>query len=312
MPYFLGLDTSNYTTSCALYDPRGTITADKRRPLPVDKGERGIRQNDAVFLHNAALPELISALKKDAPGDILAVGASDRPRRAQGSYMPCFTVGAGYGQAAASCLGVPFYAFSHQQGHIAAALFSAGALALLSETFLAFHVSGGTTELVLVSPRGRDFHAEPVGRTLDISAGQLIDRAGVRMGLSFPCGPELERLAQNAEPSRRPSVCVKGGDCCLSGVENLAEGLINDGADKGAVAAFVLESVIGALDGMLSHALGRFGGLPVLMAGGVTACAALREHFAERYGAVCASPEYAGDNAAGAAILACRAFDAAL
>lgn len=311
MPYFLGLDTSNYTTSCALYDPHEGRLAEQRRPLPVEKGQRGLRQNDAVFLHNAALPKLLSSLMPEASGDILAVGASDRPRSIEGSYMPCFTVGAGYGQAIACSLGVPYYPFSHQQGHIAAALYSAGAMELLSERFLAFHVSGGTTELVLVSPHGRDFQTELVGRTLDISAGQLIDRTGVRMGLSFPCGAELEKLAQNAEPVRRPSVCVKGGDCCLSGVENLAEGLINGGADAGSVAAFVIMSVIGALDGMLSHALSRFGDLPVLMAGGVTACAALREHFTGRYGAVCASPQLAGDNAAGAAILACRAFGSA-
>lgn len=310
MLYFLGLDTSNYTTSCALYDPRGTIT-EQRRPLPVEKGQRGLRQNDAVFLHNAALPKLLSSLLPGPTGDILAVGASDRPRLEEGSYMPCFTVGAGYGQAIACSLGVPYYAFSHQQGHIAAALFSAGALGLLSERFLAFHVSGGTTELVIVSPRGRDFQTEPVGRTLDISAGQLIDRTGVRMGLSFPCGEKMEKLAQNAEPARRPSVCVKDGDCCLSGVENLAEGLVKGGANAGGVAAFVIMSVIGALDGMLSHALSRFGDLPVLMTGGVAACAALREHFAGRYGAICASPKYAGDNAAGAAILACRAHGAA-
>lgn len=309
MPYCLGIDTSNYTTSCALYDlERGTVEQ-RRRPLRVLEGQLGLRQNDAVFLHNSALPDLISELLPKAAG-ISAVGVSDRPRRAKDSYMPCFCVGAGYGRAIASALGAPLFCFSHQEGHIASALYSVGALPLLSRRFLAFHVSGGTTELVLVSRDGQVFFAELIGRTLDISAGQLIDRTGLCLGLSFPCGAGLSRLAEGAAAARPASVCIKGGDCCLSGVENLAKRLLADGACAGGVAAFVLESVRVALEGMLTQALKRCGDLPVLMAGGVMASAMLRDYFSKRYGALCATPEFAGDNAAGAALLAGRAINA--
>lgn len=164
------------------------------------KGEKGIRQSDAVFHHTVQLPEIIDKLfTKTGERDISAVGVSYAPRRLEGSYMPCFLTGISAATAVSRALSVPLYRFSHQEGHIAAALYSAGRLELLNEPFIAFHVSGGTTEAVLVNPDNEHIiNAEIVASSSDLKAGQAIDRVGVMLSLNFPAGPELERLSEKA------------------------------------------------------------------------------------------------------------------
>ena len=199
---FLGFDTSNYTTSAALFDS-GTMTVrQQKKLLPVPAGARGLRQSECVFHHTVQLPPLVDALGGCGPID--AVCASDRPRMQEGSYMPCFLVGAGAAQITAKALGVPFYSTSHQHGHIAAAAFGAGKLDLLHEPFYAFHVSGGTTEAVLVQPdKDEIFSCTLVAQSLDLKAGQAIDRTGVMLGLQFPCGAQLETLAAQSDRTFR-------------------------------------------------------------------------------------------------------------
>ena len=224
-PCFVGIDTSNYTTSLAFCKHGGEIAANLKCPLPVKEGERGLRQSDAVFLHTKNLPTLFEMAKGYFEMyEPLAIGVSARPRTTEGSYMPCFLSGVASAKALASALGVPCYEFSHQNGHIMAALVSSGADSVLfGKEFAAFHVSGGTTEVLLVHPNGNDFLCDIIGGTADINAGQAIDRVGVALGLTFPCGAALERRALSYEgkiPSRR--VCVKDGFCNLSGLENMA------------------------------------------------------------------------------------------
>ena len=181
----LGIDTSNYTTSAAVFDGSGGYNAG--RLLEVRPGELGLRQSDALFQHIKHLPGRFAELRAEGwLTGLSAVGASTRPRAVEGSYMPCFLAGEGQGRTLADALGVPFYAVSHQQGHIAAAAWSAGRLELLDRPMLAWHLSGGTTELLYVEPDGVNVRAQCVGGTSDISAGQLIDRTGVLLGLPFP------------------------------------------------------------------------------------------------------------------------------
>ena len=162
--------------------------------LPELEGGRGLRQSDALFSHIVNLPEVAEKLGKRNPA---AIGCSYAPRDVPGSYMPCFLAGVAAASTLANLLGVPLYKFSHQAGHIMAALYGCGKTELWHERrkFLAFHVSGGTTELLHVDGRS----ITKLGGTLDISAGMAVDRIGVRLGLKFPCGPELERLAEGAE-----------------------------------------------------------------------------------------------------------------
>ena len=194
---FVGIDTSNYTTSCAVCTESGEIVANLKEPLPVRAGECGLRQSDAVFAHVRNLPVIMARLREATEGRrVIGVGYSARPREAEGSYMPCFLAGRAAAEAYAAAIGVPVNDFSHQDGHIMAALYSSGASErLLQAPFVAFHVSGGTTEMLHVTPKGSGFSIDLIGETNDLNAGQAIDRVGVMMGLDFPCGRAMEQLA---------------------------------------------------------------------------------------------------------------------
>lgn len=298
----LGIDTSNYTTSAAKYDG-SKVTENRRKLLPVPEGARGLRQSDAVFHHTRQLPEILCGLLPD--GGIEAIGVSVSPTAAEGSYMPCFLTGKGMARVLGAALDVPVHAFSHQQGHIAAALYSAGKLDLLERKFLAFHVSGGTTEALVVSPGGAEGpKAEPAARSLDLKAGQAVDRVGVALGLPFPCGPELEELALGWTEKVRVRPVMRGADCSLSGIENQCLDMIKKGHPKEEVARHCLESITAALTEMCSALLELYRELPVVFSGGVCADSILRDKLGERFGAYFAAPEFSADNAAGIAILA--------
>lgn len=301
----LGIDTSNYTTSAAKYDG-SAVTENRRKLLPVPQGAKGLRQSDAVFHHTRQLPDILCGLLPDE--DIEAIGASVSPTRAEGSYMPCFLAGKGMARVLGAAQNVPVYEFSHQQGHIAAALYSAGKLDLLERRFIAFHVSGGTTEGLVVSPGGADGpQARLAARSLDLKAGQAVDRVGVALGLPFPCGPELEKLALGWTDKVRVRPVMRGADCSLSGIENQCLGMIDKGRPKEEVARHCLESIAAALTEMCAALLSEHGGLPVVFSGGVCADSILRDGLSERFGAYFAAPEFSADNAAGTAILAYQA-----
>ena len=298
----LGFDTSNYTTSAALLLDGEMHTCGKL--LPVKPGEIGLRQSDAVFHHTRQLPEVMAQLGADA-GRAKVIGVSTRPRDAENSYMPCFLVGTGTAQMLAQTLNVPLYRFSHQQGHIAAALYSAGQLSLLKERFLAFHLSGGTTEAVLSQPREDGlFSTTLAAKSLDLKAGQVIDRIGVMMGLQFPAGKHLDPLACAYGKKVKVRASLKGADCSLSGVENKCRTLLERGAAQEEVAATCMAYVIASVDGMLQALLQQYGDMPVLFSGGVSSNSMLRAEMTKKYGAIFAEPRYSADNAAGIAVLA--------
>ena len=117
MPYYLGIDTSNYTTSCALYNSDTDTVVHRKKLLPVKKGELGLRQSDAVFHHTVQLPELMRELFDGFDGEIAAVGVSDAPMRAEGSYMPCFLTGVCAAESVSAATGKPLFRFSHQPLH---------------------------------------------------------------------------------------------------------------------------------------------------------------------------------------------------
>lgn len=301
----LGLDTSNYTTSAAVFDGEGGLNCGKL--LEVSAGGLGLRQSEALFQHVKALPERMADLREAGVlKDLSAVAASTRPRAVEGSYMPCFLAGESLGRSLADALGVPFFATSHQQGHLAAAAWSAGRLDLLDGPFLAWHLSGGTTELLYVEPDGRNVKAERIGGTTDISAGQLIDRTGVLLGLSFPCGKALDALAAESNTSDLFRVKVNGLEFSLSGVENQVKALYAKGAPRADVARYALDTVCDAVHRATVAAQNRYPGLSVLCSGGVASNSRLRKLLAESCRALFALPQYSTDNAMGVAILANR------
>lgn len=300
----LGLDTSNYTTSAALFD--GTSGENIGRMLDVRPGELGLRQSDALFQHVKRLPELLERLLKGRT-EIQAVGASTRPRAVEGSYMPCFLAGESQGRGIASALDVPFYTHSHQQGHLAAAAWSAGRLDLLDAPFLAWHLSGGTTELLLVRPEGTSVAAEIIGGTSDLSAGQLIDRTGLLLGLQFPAGRALDELYSQADVCYEPRVKLKGLTFSLSGMENQVKALAEEGEKPANIARFAIDAISNVVWRTTREAQKRYPGLPVLCSGGVASNTQLRAGLISLCGALFAEPRYSTDNAMGTAILTWRA-----
>ena len=309
-PCFVGIDTSNYTTSLAFCTEGGEVVANLKCPLPVKEGERGLRQSDAVFLHTRNLPILFEmAAPYFREYQPIAVGVSAYPRTQEGSYMPCFLAGVSAARGIASALGVPLFEFSHQNGHIMAALYSGGAVeALLGREFLAFHVSGGTTEVLHVRPNGRDFVCDIIGGASDLHAGQVIDRIGVAMGLAFPCGPAMENLAlSDMKKPIRKGISVKGGFCNLSGLENMALAMLKEGIEPPAVAHFVLHFIGRSLVALTDAARERFSGLPVVYSGGVMSCSILKNMLAGK-DTYFAEPAFSADNAAGISLLARRAL----
>ena len=300
----LGLDTSNYTTSAALFDDQtGKNTG---RLLDVRPGELGLRQSDALFQHVKRLPQLLEGLLGERP-EIQAVGASTRPRAVEGSYMPCFLAGESQGRGIAAALGLPFYAHSHQQGHLAAAAWSAGRIDLLETPFLAWHLSGGTTELLLVKPDGYTVQAEIIGGTNDLSAGQLIDRTGVLLGLQFPAGKALDALYSQADACYEVRVKLNDLTFSLSGMENRVKALAEKGEKKTNIARFAIDTVSDVVCRATREAQRRYPGLPVLFSGGVASNSQLRTGLAHTCDAIFAQPQYSTDNAMGTAILTWRA-----
>ena len=295
----LGIDTSNYTTSLSVCKD-GEITENIKVPLKVKKGGVGLRQSDAVFSHTVNVPEAFSQLKTELK-TISAVGCSNRPRNVDGSYMPCFLCGVNAAAVVSKSLNIPVYYNSHREGHIKAAVYSSGMPDY--ERFYAYHLSGGTLELLTVKYDGKSYECEIKGKTLDITAGQLIDRAGVMLGLDFPCGAELEKLAsKNTEKLPSVKVCVNGSDCNLSGFQNKAEKMKADGKSDAFVAAYILEVIRLTIDKMTENAYNAEK-LPVLFSGGVASNGILKKYFTQKYGAYFAEPAFSSDNAAGTALL---------
>ena len=292
----IGIDTSNYTTSIACFDGASGV-----KP-----GELGLRQSDAVFSHTKSLPELSGRLFSHIRGmEIEAVGVSTRPRAVEGSYMPCFLVGYSHAKLLSDAFHVPLVEVSHQQGHVAAALWSGGRLDLMDSPHLAWHLSGGTTELLLVEPDGKNVHCTKIGGTTDISAGQLIDRTGQLLGLPFPSGKHLDELS--AQAKNRDVFSVKCDACSfsLSGVQNKVQQYYEKNADPAETAAYALRCVAGAVYRASEQALKRFPGLEIVFSGGVASNSLLRSVMQPLF-PVFAQPQFSTDNAMGVAILAHR------
>lgn len=303
----IGIDTSNYTTSIAYFD--GVDGENASRLLPVKQGELGLRQSDAVFAHIKSLPELSGRLFSHIQAkNITAIGVSTRPRAVEGSYMPCFLVGYSHAKLLSDALGVPLVEVSHQQGHVAASVWSAGHMELMETPHLAWHLSGGTTELLLVEPDGKNVKCTKIGGTTDISAGQLIDRTGQLLSLPFPSGKYLDALS--AQANGRESFRVKCSEMTfsLSGVQNKVQQFHAVHQESAETAAYALRCVADAVFAATEQALKAYPGLRVVFSGGVASNSMLRQVTAP-LDPVFSQPQYSTDNAMGVAVLAHRAAE---
>lgn len=302
----IGFDTSNYTTSIAWFDGSNGVNCSKL--LPVKQGELGLRQSDAVFAHIKGLPELSGRLFSHVnPGSVTAICVSTRPRAVEGSYMPCFMVGYSHAKLLADAMNVPLYEVSHQQGHVAASLWSAERLDLMDTPHLAWHLSGGTTELLLVEPEGKNVKCSRIGGTTDISAGQLIDRTGQLLGLPFPAGKSLDALSVQAQNRDVFHVKCPQLEFSLSGVQNKVQQYRENNTEV-ETAAFALRCICNAVSSATRNAQKAYPGLPVVFSGGVASNSMLRSNLTP-LGAIFCPPQYATDNAMGVAVLGQRLWE---
>ncbi|MBQ1466251.1 MAG: O-sialoglycoprotein endopeptidase [Eubacteriaceae bacterium] len=298
----LGIDTSNYTTSVALADDGG-LRLDRRRPVAVGEGQRGIRQSEAFWQHVNSLPELLDGIEFSS---LDAVCVSDAPRRQEGSYMPCFMAGVRFAEAIASGAKIPLFRVSHQMGHIRAALEGTEGLDL-TKPFLSVHLSGGTTEVLLTDLSGGDISCRIEGGTSDISAGQFIDRAGVALGISFPAGSAMDAMFDENAALKLP-VSIRDGYVSFSGVETKVQRMIASGEyPPASIASGVFRCVALSVAAMINDAAERTGVGSVLLAGGVSSSANIRSMIGSALRAgtdlYCASDGMGSDNACGVALL---------
>ena len=305
----MGIDTSNYTTSVALISKNdGRLLANIKAPLPVKEGERGLRQSDALFAHIKNMPEVMDRAREYLIGKkLVAVGVSEKPRNIEGSYMPCFLAGVAAAKTVLATTDAVGYSFSQQCGHVMAVLYGAERFDLLTEKFVAFHLSGGTTEMLEVTEKDSAFLSELIGGTEDLNAGQVIDRIGVYMGLSFPAGREMEQLALSYTgkiPAKKPK--TKEYSFNLSGLENLARKLYDETSDKGLTAAFVFDYLCAVLIDVCERYEQNNGKTVFLFGGGVSSNSIIRERISQKFDAVFADPTLSADNAVGIAALALR------
>ncbi len=302
---YLGFDTSNYTTSAALYFPEENKIVHSKMLLPVKAGEKGLRQSDAVFHHTQQLNLVCSDLFSKNKFNLDSIGASAFPRMAEGSYMPCFLVGLNTAKIISQLNGKSLHITSHQVGHILAALYSADKLELIKEKFIAFHLSGGTTEALLVEPdKNEIIKCTLIGQSTDLKAGQAVDRVGVMLGMKFPCGAELDKLSSESTADYRIKPCVKGTEISLSGVENKCKAMIEKGEKHCDTAKYCIQYISASIEKITENIIDEYGNLPLVYSGGVMSNSYMKERFMNKFGGIFAEPEFSSDNAAGVAIMA--------
>ena len=315
-PVFLGVDTSCYTTSLAVADRQGRLLADKRRLLPVAAGARGLRQSEGVFHHVRQLPQVMTELSEalDFPlkERLAGIAASVSPCRHKDSYMPVFRTGESLAKSLSAAFDVPFMATTHQEGHLMAALWSLEET--LAPPFFAYHLSGGTTELLLVEALEKrprfGFSYQIIARSLDLPAGQLVDRTGVTLGLPFPSGPHLEGLSKElgeALPKYSIPTFCREGNVSFSGAEAWVLRAKRAGLPPAQIARSVEHAIAGSLEKSLSQALERYPVRGAVLMGGVAANGYIRQRLDKRLKGrlpcYFAQPRYSSDNAVGVALL---------
>lgn len=297
---FLGIDTSNYRTSVAIYN--NDCIENINKLLPVKSGEIGLRQSDAVFLHIKEIDKLMTKLS-DKKKDIKAVGVSVSPRPRDDSYMPCFLVGKAVANCIAQVNNVPCYEFSHQEGHLMSAIIGSGNFELLKQKFYFWHISGGTTECHIAEYKDGRFNLSEVSKSLDLFAGQAIDRVGKMLGLDFPAGMELEKLASKCDIKFKDKAAFKEENFCLSGIENKCKDMLEKQENE-YIAKYLLDFILETLIKANDNLINKYGDMPILLAGGVMSNSYIKSQLNSLFNIYSCQPNLASDNAVGIAYLA--------
>ncbi|MBP2649335.1 MAG: tsaD 2 [Firmicutes bacterium] len=303
----LGIDTSCYTTSVALFSEDGRLISDSRRLLEVKSGGRGLAQSEMVYQHTRHFPDVLVKAITEAVSEIkiTRIGVTTMPRPVADSFMPAFLVGDSFAKVLSVTHQAKCCPLSHQENHILAGLWSAGGPK--TTRFLAVHVSGGTTEVAEVTYNQPNMTVNLIGGSSDIAAGQFVDRIGVALGLAFPAGPKLELLAKAAQnaPTLLP-VAARQLSISFAGPESHARRLMDKGESPAAIAAGVQLCVAKTLAKLISAAMDRTGLTDILLVGGVGSNLFIRDFLIKKLAIVGGSlyfpePQFSSDNAVGAA-----------
>lgn len=330
---YLGIDTSNYKTSIAAVDDKGRVLSDISEYLEVRLGDRGLRQSEAFFKHSNKLPKFFASMLKYIDiNDVVAIGVSEKPRRLEDSYMPCFLAGVNLAEVLSNTLNVPLHRFSHQEGH-ASAIIETGEDSDIYRNSLLMHLSGGTTEILKCKADDKGYLMNIVGGTLDISFGQLLDRFGVALGFPFPAGMFIDELASRCDgrdlPKIVPGIRIMDGYFNLSGPETVLmdyagkytnKYLKNENSgdlsliytdDLAAVCYEIIDRIAELMLLSADYLSKEYSCDTVYMAGGVSSSDTLRKIIASKhsdssYKIVFGDPKLSGDNAIGTALLTRR------
>ena len=300
--YYLGIDTSCYTSSLSIIDEDLNILFDGRIPLEVPRGKKGLRQSEMLFQHMNNIPKLYRQVKEDNIDlkNVVSISISDKPRNIEGSYMPAFLAGINFGEVIAHSLNVDTHFLSHQENHIYAA--SLGASYDYKNRHISVHMSGGTTEILLSEFIDDDLKLSIIGGSNDISFGQLIDRIGVHYGLKFPCGPIMDDLAQITELT--PPKVKTNGYFNISGMENYfknIKGIVNN-----EIYYLLFLTIANTLYDSIVHLSKMYDVKEVMLVGGVSSNKIIKDEIIKRLeeddiSCYIADPKYCKDNAIGSA-----------
>ena len=306
---YLGIDTSCYTTSVLFMDRKGKVAAEARRILKVKPGGCGLQQSEMLYQHTRNLPELMEQAMEEHDFFVKGIGVSFRPRPQDDSYMPAFLAGQGLARSLAALYKIPLWQISHQENHLEAAVWSAGGPE--SERFLFLHASGGTTDLLLAEKSADGYRLTEAGGSVDLHAGQFVDRVGVTLELAFPTGPALEKLAEQHREIMELPVSVHRTKASFSGPCTAALRKLEQGAVPADLAAGVQWSLAETFVRMIRNAAAEYEIREVILAGGVSSNRWIRKHMEEKLAkrkirVWVPDSRYSCDNAAGCAAYAYR------
>lgn len=305
--YFLGVDTSCYTTSVAIVDDKLNIIAEEKILLSVKSGSRGLRQSEGYFQHVENLAKIFNEQSiKTNLKNVKCLASSDKPRNVDGSYMPVFLAGTNILKILSSFSDENLINFSHQEGHIMAS--SVMGKHNYKKEAIVVQMSGGTTEILHKKFVDGKFKVDIVGGTLDISVGQLIDRSGVLFGLAFPCGREMEEMSRAGGAVKFP-VSTKGGYFNLSGMESyMARYERKNKYKKEHVFYNLFVSIGKTVSQSVVHLMKDLKVSDVLLTGGAASNVIIKSEIEaeiKKHGGMVyyASPKHSTDNAVGIAML---------
>ncbi|MBR9885896.1 MAG: tRNA (adenosine(37)-N6)-threonylcarbamoyltransferase complex transferase subunit TsaD [Oceanospirillales bacterium] len=313
----LGIETSCDETGVALFDSeRGLLGDALYSQVDMHAEYGGVVPELASRDHVRKLIPLIREVLAESGqtlSDIDAIAYTAGP-----GLIGALMVGASTGRALALSLGIPAIAVHHMEGHLLAPM--------LEETppefpFVALLVSGGHTQLVQVDGIGQ---YSLLGESLDDAAGEAFDKAAKMLGLDYPGGPLIAKLAMTGDRSRftfpRPMTDRPGLDFSFSGLKTFTLNTVNAHRDEAGeidpqtladIAAAFEEAVVDTLAIKCRRALQQTGYRQLVIAGGVSANARLREKLAvvvekERSKLFYARPKFCTDNGAMIAYAGCQ------